>query len=88
MTSIKQRLHGGKRPSKDFAMTLTDSCMNLDAPATDGQRIEVVANGLHVWRGAQVAVDTTLVSALQRDGQPGAGAGVAAGHSAQTPHVP
>ena len=44
--------------------------MNLDAPATDGRRLEVVANGLHVWRGAQVAVDTTLVSPLQRDGQP------------------
>ena len=44
--------------------------MNLDAPATDGRRIEVVANGLHVWRGAQIAVDTTLVSPLQRDGQP------------------
>ena len=68
--------------------------MNLDAPATDGRRIEVVANGLHVWRGAQVAVDTTLVSPLQRDGQPRPradtepGAGVAAGHGAQTPHVP
>ena len=33
--------------------------MNLDAPATDGRRIEIVANGLHVWRGAQAAVDTT-----------------------------
>ena len=35
-----------------------------------GGRRLAVANGLHVWRGAQVAVDTTLVSPLHRDGQP------------------
>ena len=57
--------------------------MNLDAPATDGRRIEVVANGLHMWQGPQVSVDTTLVSPLQGDGQPRPRA-----DSAQTPHVP
>ena len=36
--------------------------LSLDAPATDGRRIEVVANGLPLWRGAQIAIDTTLVS--------------------------
>ena len=50
--------------------------LNLDAPATDGRRIEVVANGLPLWQGAQIAVDTTLVSPVRRDGQarPGADA--------------
>ena len=36
--------------------------MNLDAPATDARGIEVLANGLPLWQGAQAAVDTTLVS--------------------------
>ena len=44
--------------------------LNLDVPPTDGRRIEVVANSLVLWQGAQIAVDTTLVSPLQRDGQP------------------
>ena len=38
--------------------------------ATDGRRIEVVANGLPLWRGAQIAIDTTLVSPVQRNGLP------------------
>ena len=33
-----------------------------DVPASDGRRIEVVANGLPLWQGAQVAVDATVVS--------------------------
>ena len=37
--------------------------MNVDVPLTDGRRIEVLANGLPIWQGAQAAVDTTLVSA-------------------------
>ena len=50
--------------------------MNFDVPATDGQRIEVVANGPLLWQGAQIAVDTTLVSPVQGDGRarPGADA--------------
>ena len=48
--------------------------LNLDSPATDGRRIEVVANGLPLWRGAQIAIDTTLVSPVQRNGLPHAGA--------------
>ena len=32
--------------------------------------IEVIANGLPLWGGAQLAVDTTLVSALDSAGQP------------------
>ena len=44
--------------------------LNLDVPASDGRRIEVVANGLPLWQGAQVAVDATVVSPVRRDGQP------------------
>ena len=34
----------------------------------DGRRLEVVADGLTLWHGAQLAIDTTLVSPLHRDG--------------------
>ena len=34
----------------------------------DGQRLEVVADGLTLWQGAQFAMDTTLVSPLRCDG--------------------
>ena len=36
--------------------------------AADGRRLEVVADGLPLFGGAQFAVDTTLVCALRRDG--------------------
>ena len=36
----------------------------------DARRLEVVADGLPLFHGAQVAVDTTLVSPLRRDGTP------------------
>ena len=34
----------------------------------DGRLLEVVADGLTLWHGAQLAIDTTLVSPLRRDG--------------------
>ena len=34
----------------------------------DGRRIEVIVDGLSLWHGAQLAVDTTLVSPLHGDG--------------------
>ena len=36
----------------------------------DGGRLEVVVNGLPLFGGSQIAVDTTLVSALHSDGTP------------------
>lgn len=42
--------------------------MNIDTPVTDERRIEVVANGLPLWGGAQLAIDTTLVCPLRADG--------------------
>jgi len=41
---------------------------------TDGRRIEVIADGLPLFHGSQLAVDTTLVSALRRNGQARPGA--------------
>ena len=38
--------------------------------ALDGRRLEIVADGLTLWRGAQLAVDNTMVSPLRRDGSP------------------
>ena len=37
--------------------------LNLGLPITDARRLEVVANGLPSFHGAQVAVDVTLASA-------------------------
>ena len=49
--------------------------MDLAVPvAGDARRLEVVADGLPLWGGVQLAVDTTLVSALRGDGNPRRGA--------------
>ena len=49
--------------------------LHLGAPeATGARRLEVVADGLPLFGGAQLAVDTTLVSALHCDGSARAGA--------------
>ena len=45
--------------------------MDLARPdAFDNRRLEIVADGLPLFQGAQLAVDTTPVSALRRDGVP------------------
>ena len=35
-----------------------------------GRRVEVTADGLPLFRGAQVAVDTNLLSTMRADGMP------------------
>ena len=40
----------------------------------DGRRLEVVAYGLPLFGGAQLAIDATLVSAIKRDGTSRSGA--------------
>ena len=51
---------------------------DLDFPpvvgVADGRRLEVVAEGLPLFGGVQLALDATLVSPLRRDGaaRPGA----------------
>ena len=42
--------------------------MNIASPITDGRRIEIVANGLQVYHGQQLAIDTTCVSPISRAG--------------------
>ena len=48
--------------------------MNLPVPVPDARRIEIVCNGLPLWHGAQLAVDTTCVSPVTRSGEPRPGA--------------
>ena len=43
--------------------------LKLQVPVNGGRRIEVIANGLPLWGGKQVAVDTTIVSALTGKGR-------------------
>ena len=49
----------------------------------DDRRIEVIANGLPMWGGSQLAVDTTLVSTLTRSGEPRSLGGTFAGAALQ-----
>ena len=42
--------------------------LNTVVPVTDQRRIEVIANGLPFWGGKQLAIDTTVVSALTGQG--------------------
>lgn len=51
------------------AVNVPLSRMNLAVPVTDARQIEVLANDLPLWHGAQLAVDVTLVSPLGRTGQ-------------------
>ena len=57
--------------------------MNLDLPVADQRQIEVVANGLPLWHGAQLAVDATLVCPVGRDGHPRPGGDVVPGLALQ-----
>ena len=44
--------------------------MNIPVRPQDDRRLEIVANGLPLWGGAQIAVDATLVSPVRRNGRP------------------
>ena len=44
--------------------------LNVAVPASDTRRIEVIANGLPLYGGVQLAIDTTVVSALTGAGAP------------------
>ena len=48
--------------------------MNLSIPVPDARRIEIVCNGLPLWHGAQLAVNTTCVSPVTPSGEPRLGA--------------
>ena len=56
--------------------------LNIDhISPRDSRRIEVIANGLPLWSGAQLAVDSTIVSPLGRDGSAHPGAATTDGIS-------
>ena len=65
---VRQLECAGRRWKK-FQPT-SSSDMALDTVQANGRRVEVVVDGLPLFRGAQLAIDTTLVSPLQGDGQP------------------
>ena len=44
--------------------------LNLDAAVRDNRKLEVIANGLPLYHGAQLAVDATLVCPVKRNGRP------------------
>ena len=44
--------------------------LNIDSLVADGRRLEVVANNLPLWGGAQLAIDTTLVSPVGSNSTP------------------
>ena len=58
-------------------MTTNVMLRDLDLPVPDGtdsRRLEIVVDGLPLYGGSQLAIDTTLVCALHGDGTPHAGA--------------
>ena len=75
---------GAARVCKEAGGRVTTNVMvrDLDLPvpnAADGRRLEVVVDGLPLFGGSQLAVDTTLVCALRSDGTPHRGAAEADG---------
>ena len=56
---------GGARVSTNVFVRDMDLAVHN---ALDSRRLEVVADGLTLWRGAQLAIDTTMVSPLRWDG--------------------
>ena len=58
------------RVCREAGARVTVNSRLADMNLLDDRRLEVVANGLPLWNGAQVAVDTTLVSPLSSSGKP------------------
>ena len=62
--------------------------LNIDnIQRQDDRRIEVIANGLPLWGGVQLAIDTTLVSPLTRASEPRSRAGRYAEQQSRMPDV-
>ena len=64
------RKAGARVTTNVMVRDLDPGVMNVQ----DGRRLEVIADGLPLHGGAQLAVDTTIVSALHCDGTPHRGA--------------
>ena len=66
---------GGREPGGWVVTNVFVRDVDLDLHnAGDARRLEVVADGLPLFGGAQLAVDTTLVSVLRGDGSARTGA--------------
>ena len=73
MESAAARIFRERGARVTVNMTVRD--MDLHLPnARDARRLEIVADGLQLFGGVQLAVDTTLVSPLHGDGSPHQGA--------------
>ena len=59
-----------REPGATVATNVLVRDLNVAPGRQDDRRIEVIANGLPLWGGVQVAVDTTLVSPLTAAGEP------------------
>jgi len=70
------------RLAADVARNVALADMNLDEPVADGRRLEIVANGLGVYHGQQLAIDTTCISPITRAGEPHPGADTTPGRAA------
>ena len=70
LESIAARIcrEGGGRVTTN--VLVRDLDLALPGAVADGKRLEVVVDGLPLFGGAQLAVDTTLVCALRSDGRP------------------
>ena len=70
LESVAARIcrEGGGRVTTN--VLVRDLDLALPGAVADGRRLEVVVDGLPLFGGAQLAVDTTLVCALRSDGRP------------------
>ena len=66
---VQQQECAGSRVA-EFQPTFSSGIWLWTPVQADGRRLEVVVDGLPLFRGAQLAIDTTLVSPLRGDGQP------------------
>ena len=57
------------RPGLELTTNTLVRDLNVAVSRFDDRRIEVIANGLPLWNGAQLAVDTTIVSPLTAAGE-------------------
>ena len=75
--------HLQKRGSQSHHKHPTCRPQHPEPVRVDDRRIEVIPNGLPMWGGSQLAVDTTLVSPLTRSGEPRSRGGTYAGAALQ-----
>ena len=72
---VRWNEHAAARVCRDMGARVTTHTLlsHLNIPSVsrgDNRRIEVIANGLPLFQGVQLAVDTTLVSPIASSSQP------------------